>query len=409
MAARRTVSCGLAGKLGLAGLVVGAVGCLRPGAVDGGAARAADECAPALEVASREILACQDWALELSARATDSEFLAGQASLRVREVRALPPAYDLARFLRRNPEAEKYFPYLLDAIAKYARIWPVDPMFALAVLKQESDFGRHVVSPAGALGDAQFIATTARAYGLKVVEPPAWQAGRSAFRLAAEKRRLARLARDRFLEEVRDARAKGSRGDGARAAAPLASTVQSSADLVRYAALMDEVDELNLRGRQAMAAYVADINQALRHARELASEVRARQQREDALLKISALRPRRTADEEETDVRLAVNDYLAQVDPRLSPMLFVDAMVHHLADLFQEFNGDPRLVAARYNASRDAMQDAVEDLGGVGIPLIYETQQYVNRVVALQVYFALDAGVVGDTLQLSCCSSYAAR
>ena len=46
-----------------------------------------------------------------------------------------------------------------------------DPDIALAILKQESDFGRYVVSKAGALGDAQFIESTGRRYGLRAQEP----------------------------------------------------------------------------------------------------------------------------------------------------------------------------------------------------------------------------------------------
>jgi hypothetical protein len=135
-----------------------------------------------------------------------------------------------------------------------------------------------------------------------------------------------------------------------------------------------------------------------------------RVQREDALIRVSGVRPERTQVERDVDVQLAVNDALAQIDPRLSPMLFTDALVHHLADLFREFKGDERLVAARYNASRRAMEAAVAGVGGgVGIPLLDETQDYVNRVFVLRAYFAVDGGVVPDTLDLSCCARFARR
>ena len=109
-------------------------------------------------------------------------------------------------------------------------------------------------------------------------------------------------------------------------------------------------------------------------------------------------------------MQLAVNDYLARVDPRLAPIYFVDALVHHLADLFREFKGDRRLVASRYNASRRAMEAAVERVGGgVGIPLIDETQDYVNKIIAHHAFLASDAGVTAVRTKSSCCVRLAAR
>ena len=140
------------------------------------------------------------------------------------------------------------------------------------------------------------------------------------------------------------------------------------------------------------------LDSALRYAEELDREIRERQRREVALLEASGLRYPKTHDELDVERRLIVNDYLAQVDPRLSTMLAIDALVHHLTDLFREFKGDERLVAARYNASRQSMEAAVRDLGGVGIPRFSETQNYVNRVHVLHSLLAVDAGVSPDNL-----------
>lgn len=346
---------------------------------------------------------------ELGAEIADVEFLVAHATLELRDARGAPPDYDMERFLRHNPEARKYFPYLTDAVKRYEEIWPVDPMFALAILKQESDFGRFVVSKAGALGDAQFIESTARHYGLDVREPWTWKNGRRSYNLAAQARKAARQARDEFLRGMErglepEASERSNREQLTR------SFGRFAGELARYYDLMEQASRLTAEADEAFREYEAEIDRGIEYAREVERRERARVQREDALIRVSGVRPERTQAERDVDVQLAVNDALAQIDPRLSPMLFTDALVHHLAELFYEFKGDERLVAARYNASRRAMEAAVAGVGGgVGIPLLDETQDYVNRVFVLRAYFAVDGGVVPETLDLSCCARFARR
>ncbi|MFC1610793.1 transglycosylase SLT domain-containing protein [Myxococcota bacterium] len=348
-------------------------------------------------------------AQRLDEEIADLEFLGAHATLLLKQGRGDPPDYDLERFLRKNPEAGIYFPYLLFAIEKHERKWPVDPMFALAILKQESDFGRHIVSKAGALGDAQFIESTARRYGLAVQEPWTWKKGRRSYRLAGEKRRAARELRNRILASVGlsfDSKAP-ARVKREQVRRRMANRLR---ELVEYYDLMADSERLDAVANDAYREYRREITKAVAHAHNVGKQARERLLREDDLARRSGVRRPRTLQEREAEVQLIINDELAQIDPRLSPMLFTEALVHHLADLFWEFKGDRRLVAARYNASRRAMEAAVAPLGGgVGIPLIYETQNYVNRVFTLQSFFAVDAGVLNNNLGIGCCSQYTGR
>jgi soluble lytic murein transglycosylase-like protein len=344
---------------------------------------------------------------ELADRVADLEFMVGHASARMKTERDEIPGYDFEQFLSRNPAARRYFPYLLDAIERYDHIWAVDPMFALAILKQESDFGRHLVSHAGALGDAQFIASTGRRYGLQAREPYTWVAGRQNFRRAAEERREARYIRNQFLVDV----ATELEGPPAEVRARLLKNVERHvADLHAYYQRLQSASEMQREGYAAYREYKREVNRVLAHARELEREVRARQQREDRLRRASGIQTRKSREERDFEVALVVNDYLAGVDERLSPMLLTDALVHHLADLHREFHGDRRLVASRYNASRRAMEAAVASIGGgVGIPLLDETQNYVNRVVAYHAFFAVDGGIIDNNLGITADTRFASR
>ena len=337
---------------------------------------------------------------EIQEEMADMRFMMGHTSLQLSRALGEFPTYDIDTFLQRNPRAKKYFPYLLNAVNKYREKWPVDPMFALAILKQETDFGRFIVSKAGALGDAQFIESTARRYGLDVQEPGDWKRGRQYYSRARESWSSARNERNRFLAHM---------------APYLSPETRASRDQARHA--FDRyVDELRgyyrfnqvaqhhyATAEEAFEIYSRTIDAAVRKVEAIERETRHRLRREADLLEASGLRYPKTLDEIDTEVRLVINDHLAQVDPRLSPILAVDALVRHLADLFYEFKGDERLVAARYNASRQSMEAAVADLGGVGIPRFSETQDYVNRVHVLQALLAMDAGVVIDPL-MSCCT-----
>lgn len=335
-------------------------------------------------------------------------FMVGHATLQLQQTVGGPPDYDFKRFLRRNPGARKYFPYLLDAAAKYRHIWPVDPVFALAILKQESDFGRYVVSKAGALGDAQFIESTARRYRLNVHEPWNWKNGRANYRRAAEIRRAARGDRNRFIAAMEKAiDGSDSRSDGIERLTQ--SFPKQVWRLERYYSQMADAEKAQQRGDDEYESYKSYIKGAQSDARLIEKRLRERHLREVKLIRTSGLRADKTDAEHDIELRLAVNDHLAQIDPRLSPILLVDALVHHLADLFVEFKGDGRLVASRYNASRRAMEAAVARAGGgVGIPLLDETQNYVNKVTVFHAFLAMDAAIRPRELGFSCCAHLAA-
>jgi soluble lytic murein transglycosylase-like protein len=335
-------------------------------------------------------------------RERDLQFMVAHATLRLRDLERTPAPYDFDKFVERNPETRKYFPYLQDAVRKYEKIWPVDPTFALAIMQQESEFGRFTVSKAGALGDAQFIESTANLYGMGVREPITWKNGRQYYRDAANRRRQARDERDRFMRDI--FRGATEQTDPTALRALLTKNFPEMLPaLVRFREQNAEADLLDQKGNAAYTEYKSQIDQALAHAKNLEASVRLRQEREERLITVSGLRPKKTRAEKDAEVALIVNDYLAGVDPRLAPILYTDALVHHLADLFAEFKGDRRLVAARYNASRGAMEAAVARLGGgVGIPLLDETQDYVNKVVVRNAFLAADAGVL-EHLDVSCC------
>lgn len=371
--------------------------------------RVRDLCGAQLDELGVENLQLKDRLQEAQDAILDTQFAAGHATLRLREIAEVAPDYDFERFLSRNPAASKYFPGLLDAVERYRNIWPVDPMFALAILKQESDFGRHVVSKAGALGDAQFIESTGRRYGLEVQEPQSWKIGRRHFSVAAQKRKEAYQARNRFL--TRATTGLDVERSQSEARRQLENNVTNALrDLQTYADLLRDAEAEQALGEESYEIYRDEITAALAEARELGRQVRTQQRRVEEIARKTGIRGQRSTDELEIEADLVVNDYLAQVDPRLSPMLLTDALVHHLADLFVEFQGDERLVASRYNASRRAMEAAVTGLGGgVGIPLLDETQSYVNRVYALQAFFAVDAGILSSDLTNAYCTQYAAQ
>lgn len=69
------------------------------------------------------------------------------------------------------PEVLRYIPLVVDAAEKHKGTFCVDPVLFLGLIKQESDFGKHLISPVGAAGPVQFMPATARDLGLKVYLP----------------------------------------------------------------------------------------------------------------------------------------------------------------------------------------------------------------------------------------------
>ena len=70
-----------------------------------------------------------------------------------------------------HPRAEKYIPLVLDAVEKHHRIYYVDPVLFLGLIKRESNFGKHLISPVGAAGPVQLMPSTAKDMGLNVYMP----------------------------------------------------------------------------------------------------------------------------------------------------------------------------------------------------------------------------------------------
>ncbi|MFH1064584.1 MAG: transglycosylase SLT domain-containing protein [Candidatus Woesearchaeota archaeon] len=358
----------------------------------------------------------QSWYFELEdevqmldEKVTDQKFLLAHAVLQIIKAKGEQPEYDWDRFLRRQPEARKYFPYLIDAVKKYKDIWPVDPMFALAILKQESRFGTRIVSDAGALGDAQFIESTWNDVSrVRASEPYTWKAGRRQYAIAKSLRDDAKEVRDVFIGRM--VRGLDLTLPSSKVKEQLATNFNSNSwRLESYYHMLDDAEKRKAEGDEAFKIYSDEITLALSQVPKVEKEVRARQKIEAETIYITEVRPQKTDEEKRLEVDLAVNHYLMQIDPRLSPMLFTDALVKHLAELFFKFNGDERFVASRYNASMEALRRSVRSVGGIGIPLIDQTQDYVNMVYVYRAMLAYDAGITDKTFQITCCSNYAER
>ena len=69
------------------------------------------------------------------------------------------------------PEAEKYIPLVLEAVDKHKETFNVDPVLFLGLIKQESGFGKCLISAMGAAGPVQFMPSTAQDMGMKVHLP----------------------------------------------------------------------------------------------------------------------------------------------------------------------------------------------------------------------------------------------
>jgi len=87
--------------------------------------------------------------------------------------RTAPPAIKVAReVMRTNPRIDAVDALLLGTnVVDVARRHDLVPQFLAATLLQESAFDPAAVSPAGAVGIAQFTVPTAREYGVDPWEP----------------------------------------------------------------------------------------------------------------------------------------------------------------------------------------------------------------------------------------------
>jgi len=69
------------------------------------------------------------------------------------------------------PRAQRYIPFVVEAVEKHRRVFYVDPVLFLGLIKRESNFGTNLISPVGAAGPVQFMPSTARGMGMRVYLP----------------------------------------------------------------------------------------------------------------------------------------------------------------------------------------------------------------------------------------------
>jgi hypothetical protein len=71
----------------------------------------------------------------------------------------------------RHPAASTYIPLVAASAERHRSAFYVDPVLFLGLIKQESAFGQHLISPVGAGGPVQFMPSTAQDLGLRVYLP----------------------------------------------------------------------------------------------------------------------------------------------------------------------------------------------------------------------------------------------
>jgi len=303
---------------------------------------------------------------------------AEDAKTKLREATCKQPEYDYERFIRLHPEAAKYFPYILEATERHKKTWPVDPLFILAIVKQETDFGKAVVSNAGALGDFQFIESTARRYGLPVNEPASWKKARTKQYNAVQKLKEAAEIRsrlDQMLEKSIDFTL--TQQDIRRDIKTFMDA--HTTEILRYNTLRHEARTLQEDFNKDFIEYKTVVKEAMDRANAKANMVMELDRYEDMLYRTIGTAPRTKA-QRERDKRRAYDQEVYTFDPRLALEPAINACVKHAADLQKQFNGDYRKTATAYNAGVNRMLDAGGN-GEHGIPFIYETVNYINQVM----------------------------
>ncbi len=314
----------------------------------------------------------------------ECESRADDAQSKLKESLCTESSYDFEQFLRSNPDARKYFPYILESVERYAEIWPVDPMFTLAIIWQESRFGKVIVSPAGALGDAQFIESTGQRYGLRTNEPYSWKIGRQNLWKARDKWKASSEIRGTLLSKLERMIGQDSTPDKIRD--DVRNFISSnSADIEKYFYLIAEAEVFERNLNAAHAEYTNYIDLASKQVPQRIREIEQRQAYEERVARATKMQIK-TKEQKEREKQILLDQYLSEVDERLSVIMTIDAAVHHHADLLKKYNGDFRIAAAGYNASPTALQNAGNN-GTHGIPFIGETVNYVNQVYSAMVKF----------------------
>jgi len=240
-------------------------------------------------------------------------------------------------FLERH--LELVVEHLFRGIAACLDTRPVDPILVLALLYNESRFHPKVVSPAGAVGIAQFMPDTAGDYGLApVARATEW----TAFR---ESRAAYREAR---ADRVRTFRARhGGIAFDADAVIRRAVATGSTEVLVDYRALTDEDDP----SAAALEAYV----------RGLEADFAAHEFFWDGRSALEAL-----------DARVGYRP--------------VEAATAYLARALAAYQGLASTAVAAYNAGPDAVRARSREsiLYRFGeLPSYAETVRYVQRFLAV--------------------------
>jgi len=100
----------------------------------------------------------------------------------------------------------QYLNEITATTKKYEHIYPIDPLFVLAVIKAESGFYRWAISSRGAAGPAQLMPQVAKDLGMRVYLPPWYEKALKRIRLAEAhskeaRKRLAKISYKKSLEE----------------------------------------------------------------------------------------------------------------------------------------------------------------------------------------------------------------
>ncbi len=250
-------------------------------------------------------------------------------------------------FWDRHPSRMPFLPkhlesivaHLFAGIAENLSVRPVDPIAVLALLYNESRFHPTVVSPAGAVGMAQFMPDTAREYGLTpTARADLWFAFR-------EERAVYRQGRDERRAAFRSRH--GGIGFSADAAIDRAVATGSLEVLREYRALRDEEDP----SKKALQAYIDAI--------------------EEEFAKHDFFGEGREA--------------LEALDARVSYKV-VPQTVRYLARSLDSFQGLASTAVASYNAGPEAVRvkDPRSLLHRFGdLPNYAETVKYVQRFFAV--------------------------
>jgi len=259
---------------------------------------------------------------------------------------AHPPEMTLALWdknPRDLPELEEHISATVTAVfngvAAHLATQPVDPVLVIALLYNESRFSPVAISPAGAVGMAQFMPNTALEYDLSpIARMELWQRYRDIRKIERARRRR---QQDEFLQRF-------------------GINTFSTADVIQFALENDRLD--------ALAAYQALVNA---DKPELAAL-------EEYVVAVRA-------DFAQFDYFADGAEQVGRLDARAS-YAAATAAVDYIARRLAENSGMTSSAVAAYNAGPAAVRDGNPRsvLYGYGDPPAYpETVRYVQRVLVV--------------------------